>query len=93
MSHSTDVAVSRGMLRLLREDMKRLKTKRPKKYWTYDDGSGRWEFQAPDDDFYWYGSASCAFEARYKGINAWLQKFDPEGYARMEAAAVTTRKG
>ncbi len=44
--------------------------------YTYDDNSG--EFHVPKDDFYWYGSAHCAYEARVNGINAWLARFYPE---------------
>ena len=79
---ATSLAFSRGMLRLLREEMKASKTKAPRDYWTYDHGNGHFEFQAPD--FYWHGSADNKFDARYKGITAWLEKFDPEGSKRMD---------
>lgn len=39
--------------------------------WTYNLGHGRWEFHGPDK-FYWYGRASNAYDARYKGWIAWL---------------------
>jgi hypothetical protein len=78
-----DTAFCRTMLKSLRADMKRAKTKAPKDYWTYDFGRGHWEFQAPD--FYWDGEAANAYDARYKGISAWLQQFDPQGFARLEA--------
>ena len=40
-------------------------------------GRDNWEFHGPDK-FYWYGRAHNAYEARYKGWSAWLDKEYPE---------------
>jgi hypothetical protein len=40
--------------------------------WTYHFVRDNWEFHGPDQ-FYWHGSASNAYEARYKGWMAWLR--------------------
>lgn len=40
--------------------------------WTYHFNRDNWEFHGPDK-FYWNGSASNAYEARYKGWMAWLR--------------------
>ena len=39
--------------------------------WTYHFRGDHWEFHGPDK-FYWHGSASGAYDARYKGWMAWL---------------------
>lgn len=36
------------------------------------------EYHVPKDNFYWHGSACCAYYARSQGIFAWLEKFYPE---------------
>lgn len=41
--------------------------------WTYRyDHSDHWEFHF--GDFYWYGSADNAYDARYQGWSAWLEE-------------------
>jgi hypothetical protein len=48
--------------------------KRPfKDAWVWHAWRDLWEFHGPDD-YYWYGSASNAYEARYKGWTAWLNR-------------------
>lgn len=79
----TNTAFCRTLLRALRRDMKRAKTKRPTGCYTYRDTFQSWEFHAAD--FYWYGSAHNAFEARYNGIQAWLREHDPAGWERLNA--------
>lgn len=39
--------------------------------WAYHFMRDHWEFHGPDK-FYWHGSASGAYDARYKGWMAWL---------------------
>lgn len=78
----SDADFGRTLLRVLRRDMKRAKTKRPTNYWTLQMDKSHWEFQAPC--FYWYGRASSSFEARYNGILHWIEKNDPAGYQRLE---------
>lgn len=53
------------------------------KAWVYKTARGQWEFQGPNPDgrvnqFYWFGRADNAYEARAKGWSAWLEKFYPE---------------
>lgn len=41
--------------------------------WVYHFGRQSWEFHGPNG-FYWSGRASNAYEARYKGWMAWLER-------------------
>ncbi|MCX4152003.1 MULTISPECIES: hypothetical protein [Paraburkholderia] len=41
--------------------------------WTYHFHEEHWEFHGPDD-FCWHGSADGAYDARYHGWMAWLEK-------------------
>lgn len=50
--------------------------------WTYHFHGEHWEFHGPDE-FYWHGSAGDAYEARYKGWMAWLEKFHPDVLERL----------
>ena len=47
--------------------------------WVYHFGRDDWEFHYKD--FYWYGSASGAFEARAAGWSSYLTKQGVPGYA------------
>jgi hypothetical protein len=40
--------------------------------WVYKAFRQHWEFHGPDG-FYWHGGADNAYEARYKGWEAWLR--------------------
>jgi hypothetical protein len=40
--------------------------------WTHKDGRCQWEFFGPRD-FYWYGYATSAADARRQGWTAWLE--------------------
>lgn len=43
--------------------------------WVWHAGRNHWEFHyAQGGPFYWHGSAGNAYEARYKGWMAWLDK-------------------
>lgn len=61
---------------MLREVQKDVKTHAPavklRDAWVYNTGRDHWEFHGPDE-FYWHGSASNAYEARYKGWCGWLR--------------------
>lgn len=81
LKSSVDVAFCRS---LLREAHRLVKHHFPlinlrEEAWVYHSGRDDWEFHGPkgpggvDDQFYWYGSASNAYEARYKGWMAWLR--------------------
>jgi hypothetical protein len=41
--------------------------------WVWHAGRGHWEFHGPDN-FYWHGRSANAYDARYKGWMAWLEK-------------------
>lgn len=81
-----DVSFCRALLSSVHTDVKayRPTVNLKSDAWTYHTFSDNWEFHGPDD-FYWYGSAGNAFEARYKGWSAWLAKNGVTGYA-LEAA-------
>ncbi len=66
-------------LRQLRAELTAEQRRRLKGSWSYMyRGADQGEFQVTAEDFYWYGSAHCAYDARYKGITAWLTQNYPE---------------
>lgn len=72
---SINIMFGRALLGRLRADPQfRASGKRLlKDAWVWKCGRDHWEFHGPDD-FYWHGSASDAYEARFKGWHAWLEK-------------------
>ena len=42
--------------------------------WVWNGGRDNWEFHGPGN-FYWYGSAGNAYDARAKGWNRWLENY------------------
>jgi len=91
MSQSIDVIFCR---RLLRDAAAAVKLKAPDvdltDAWVWSSDRKCWEFHGPEN-FYWYGRAHNAYEARYKGWMAWLtHKFgdndDVVAVARMAEA-------
>jgi hypothetical protein len=65
---------TRSLLRLGVADLKKHfpKVRAVKDAWVWKAGRDHWEFHGPDK-FYWHGSAHDAYEARYKGWNAWME--------------------
>jgi hypothetical protein len=45
--------------------------------WVWCAGRNHWEFHGPDK-FYWHGRAANAYDARYKGWCAWLERHRPD---------------
>jgi len=45
--------------------------------WAYNYNDGHCEFQIPSENLYWYGSACCAWIAKYHGWTEYLNR-DPE---------------
>jgi hypothetical protein len=41
--------------------------------WVHTSDRKLWEFHGPDG-FYWWGRAADAYDARFKGWSAWLEK-------------------
>lgn len=73
---------SRLLLSALMKDVRKVTTPAERKgAWVYKHIRDHWEFQGPKG-FYWNGSATNAYEARYKGWSAWMRKHHPD----MEAA-------
>lgn len=81
----TDINISfcQLMLKTFRADCKKAKVILPKlkKCSTYHFGGNHWEFQAPG--FYWHGSADNGYDARYKGLSAWVEANDKRGAKRL----------
>jgi hypothetical protein len=46
--------------------------------WVYKCGSDQWEFHY--QGFHWHGRASSAYEARYNGWAAYLEKLGVDGW-------------
>jgi len=63
----------RALLRTTRQDLTAEQKRHLKGAWSYFyNGEDQGEYHVPADDFYWFGSAHCAYDARQQGINAWL---------------------
>lgn len=70
-----DHAFCRALLRTTRQDLTAAQRKALKGSWSYFyTGEGKGEFHVPSTDFYWYGSAHCAYDARQAGISAWIER-------------------
>lgn len=72
---NVDVKFSQELLRLGADLVrKHFPIIRPyKDGWTYKVGKTQWEFHGPGN-FYWFGKAANAYDARYQGWMAWLTK-------------------
>ena len=71
----------RLLLKVTRSELTAEQKRRLKGAWSY---MYRWsgaaesgEYHIPADNFYWHGSACCAYHARQQGISAWLIEFYP----------------
>jgi len=80
MGYFNNLAICRMMVKEQRQDLtpeQKLRLKGSYVY-GYQRGAGDWEFQNPQDGFYWHGHADNAADARYHGTEAWLRKFYPD---------------
>ena len=68
----------RHLLRATRTELSGEQRKRLVGAWSYKYRGRSGEFHVPSDEYYWHGSACCAYHARAEGIHAWLNKFYPE---------------
>lgn len=69
----------RALLKTVRSDITYEQRKRLKGSWSYFyKGQDQGEFHVPNEDFYWFGSAHCAYDARQKGISAFLAQAYPD---------------
>lgn len=48
--------------------------------WVYHLSNGRWEFHY--ESYYWQGSADNAYEARFKGWEAYMSKMEVGEYGK-----------
>jgi hypothetical protein len=71
---NTDVAFCRALLAQAHNEVKAEfpDVNLREDVWVWKASRDHWEFHGPDD-FYWHGTASNTFEARYKGWMAWLK--------------------
>lgn len=69
-----DIAFSRLLLSKARQEVKKRfpSISILKDGWVWHFIRDNWEFHGPNE-FYWWGSAGNAYEARYKGWMAWLK--------------------
>jgi hypothetical protein len=73
MAQSINVSLCREVLKLVIDDVRAFNPELPlKEAWVYKLGRDHWEFHFRD--FYWYGDADNAFDARAKGWEAFLGK-------------------
>ena len=77
-----DHGFCRLLLSVTRKELNAAQRKRLVGAWSYVyrnfGAQATGEFHVPTDDFYWYGSCDCAYDARQQGISAWLNKFYPD---------------
>lgn len=79
---NVDIAFSRALLSQVVADVKKFAPAvKMNDAWVYHSIGDTWEFHGPEG-FYWYGSASNAYEARFKGWGAWLRSKSAPGYER-----------
>lgn len=71
---NTDIAFCRVLLTQAHIAVKQAfpTIKLRKDAWVWNAGRDHWEFHGPEE-FCWHGTASNAFEVRYKGWMAWLK--------------------
>jgi len=74
----SDHGFCRTLLAATRKGLTSEQRKRLVGAWSYNYSGRCGEFHVPKDEFYWHGSVDCAYTARTKGIEAWLEKFYPE---------------
>ena len=69
-----NISFSRALLSQIVPAVKAAGYKPTKDAWVWSGGlrDRCWEFHGPDE-FYWYGTADNAYEARYKGWGAFLR--------------------
>jgi hypothetical protein len=68
-----DIEFSRQLLRQIVPTLKEKGMRVLKDAWVYGYGRDQWEFHGPNK-FFWHGRASNAYEARFKGWQAWLDR-------------------
>lgn len=68
----------RMLLKATRADLTSEQRKRLVGAWGWNNGNGQVEFHVTKDDFYWNGRGCCIYQARSKGIEAWLRAYYPE---------------
>lgn len=80
---SIDTAFTRHMLSLIAPFVREAGYRTMKDGWVYHFHGDHWEFHGPQE-FYWHGSAGTAYDARYQGWSAWLEKNRPDIYSNLE---------
>lgn len=83
---SIDTAFTRMLLGQITPAVREAGYRVMKDGWVYHFHGDHWEFHGPQE-FYWHGNAGTAYDARYKGWSAWLEKNRPDIYSKMEADA------
>jgi hypothetical protein len=68
-----NIALTRQLLAQVAPDVKAAGYSPQKDAWVWHAGRGHWEFHGPNN-YYWHGRAYNAYEARYKGWSAFLEK-------------------
>jgi len=68
-----NISFSRALLAQIVPAVKAAGKRTMKDGWVRNVGRDHWEFHGPGE-YYWHGSADNAYEARYKGWSAWLEK-------------------
>lgn len=77
LTRDIDVIFCRHLLSLVHKDVKAAfpSIHLKKDAWVWSTGfRDHWEFHGPND-FYWHGNAANAYDARAKGWNSYLRKY------------------
>ncbi len=79
-TNTIDITFCRQLLKGIMPDVQKHTTKEERKNsWTWHYDRDQWEFHGPGE-FFWSGSASNGYDARYHGWFAYLAKLGVEGY-------------
>lgn len=84
MSESMNTQFCRSMYNRIMNDVhKHVDKKLIKEAWVWKDTCAAhpsWEFQIPSVKMYWYGQASCVWDAKVEGWTSYLRKIGVEDY-------------
>ena len=88
---STDIALSRELLRLALEEVRALfPAVKVSDAWVWHAGRDHWEFHF--GAYYWNGRASNAYDARAKGWSAYIAKAADEVAKKADAQTIAAFK-
>lgn len=74
-----DIVISRNLLNQIKMVVRAQGYRMMRDAWVSSSFPDQWEFHGPEG-YFWHGTATNAYEARYDGWCAWLKSKGVEGY-------------